>query len=121
MTAEDFQPAYLRFQQTDNLLEAEFTVSSLTEDLNIDQLGQELFTLLDRSGCLRMIVSLEQVDYVTSAALGKLITLHRRLHRQEGRLVLYGVHGSVTDVLETSRLLDYFHIADDREAALAQV
>jgi anti-anti-sigma factor len=56
---------------------------------------------------------------VTSAALGKLISLHRNLHRREGRLVVCGVQGMVADVLQTARLTDYFTMATTADEAVA--
>lgn len=120
MTADDLQLAYLRFSHSEDLIDAEFTAATLTEDLNIEQMGQELFTLLEKFDCSRMVLGLERVEYITSAALGKLITLHRRMHRRDGRLVLFGLQGSVAEVMKTSRLLDYFNVAPDHNSAVSQ-
>ena len=64
-------------------------------------------------------LDLSQLDYITSSVLGKFITLHRRLHRQGGTLVLCGIQSNVRESLRASRLLDYFQTADTIDAAHA--
>ena len=51
--------------------------------------------------------------------LGKLITLHRKQNRNEGRLVLCNIESGVIETLKTSRLLDYFTTASDIATAKA--
>jgi len=94
-----------------------FVRPQLTDEDNIEQLGQALFALLDKDSQRRIILDLSPLDYVTSSVLGKFITLHRRLHRQGGALVLCGLQPNVRETLRASRLLDYFQTTDTVEAA----
>ena len=96
-----------------------FVRAQLTDEDNIEQMGEALFALLDKDAKRRIILDLAPLDYVTSAVLGKFITLHRRLHRQGGALVLCGLQPNVRESLRASRLLEYFVTADTREAAHA--
>ena len=59
-------------------------VELLTEDVNLEQFGHELFALVEQFGCRRVVVNLKEVRMVTSAGLGKMITLHRKMHRHQG-------------------------------------
>jgi anti-sigma B factor antagonist len=96
-----------------------FLRQQLTDEDNIEQLGEALFALLDKDARSRIILDLSQLDYVTSSVLGKFITLHRRLHRQGGALVLSAMQPNVREALRASRLLEYFQTADSVEAAQA--
>ena len=94
----------------------------MSEEDNIEQLGQELSMLVDQFGCRQLTVNFEIVTMITSAALGKFIALHRNLHRREGRLVLCGVKGMVQDVLNATKLNEYFAVTattDEAEALLS--
>ena len=82
---------------------------------------EEFFSLIGQYECRRLVVDLSKVEYATSAALGKLITLHRRMHRSDGQLVLCGVTGTLADILTTSRLMDYFNVAENTEEAAARL
>lgn len=121
MVISDFQSHFLTLEDHDHTVVATITRSALSEEENIDLWGKELNDLVDQYGCRQIVVALNQVTYITSAAVGKLITLHRRLHRKEGRLILCGISGSVRDVIQTSRLHDYFTIADDVPQALSMI
>ena len=91
----------------------------LTEDVNLEQFGHELFALVEQFGCRRLIVDLHEVRVVTSAGLGKMITLHRKMHRHGGTVVFCQLQEAVEEVLHTSRLITYLHVAPDVAAALA--
>lgn len=121
MTISDFQSAFLLLESRDDAVIATVTRPLLSEEENIDLWGKDLLDLVDQYGCRQIVVSLENVTYITSAALGKLITLHRKLHRKDGQLVVCGVLDGVNDVLRTSRLNDYFTIAPDVPAAMTMI
>jgi len=96
-----------------------FIRPQLTDEDNIEQMGDALFALLDKDAKTRIILDLSPLDYVTSSVLGKFITLHRRLHRQGGVLVLCSLQPNVREALRASRLLEYFLTADTLDAAHA--
>lgn len=121
MTLSEFDPTYFELDHRHDVTIARFTVPRLTDDENIEQLGHELFTLVDQFDRLKLILSLSEVQFLTSSVLGKMITLHRKLHRMNGKVILCEIMPEVRDVLRASRLIDYFHTADDVDAALVQL
>lgn len=118
MSHLEFQPAYVTVEQHESAVVARFTKAQLSEEENIEQMAHELVTLIEHFQCQRLVLSMDLVDFITSAALGKLIMIHRKLHRKEGRLVVCDVKDSVAEVLKTSRLNEYFTIATDTQGAL---
>jgi anti-sigma B factor antagonist len=115
----EFRPAFMKLEERGPVVVAHISRANLSEEENIEELGQEFVTLVEHFGCRLLAVDLDFVNLVTSAALGKLIALHRNLHRREGRLVVCGVHGMVEDVLLTARLTDYFTMAKTTDDAVA--
>lgn len=118
----EFLPKYLRLQPAagdDEAIVVVVPIEMLTEDVNLEQFGHELYALVEQFGCRRLIVNLQAVRVVTSAGLGKMITLHRKMHRHEGHVVFCHVQKEVEEVLRTSRLITYLTVADDVDAALA--
>lgn len=115
----EFRSSYVEVEPRETVTLAAFTRSRLSEDENIEQLGQELLALVDQYQCRKLVLSLGRVEYVTSSVVGKLITLHRRLHRKHGQLVLCELQPAVREILKSSRLLEYFHTAGNRDEALA--
>jgi anti-sigma B factor antagonist len=121
MTISEFHSTFLALEDHADVVVARITRPQLSEEENIDVFGKDLNDLVEQFGCRRMIVSLEDVRYITSAALGKLITLNRRLHRKDGRLVICGAPAPVQEILAASRLHEYFTLADDVAAALSVI
>jgi anti-sigma B factor antagonist len=117
----EFHPAYFRLEAVDDVAIARFHVVRLAEDQNIEQLGQDLFALLEQYNCLKVILSLKSVEYLTSAVLGKFITLHRKMHRSQGRLFICDLRPEVREVMRTSRLLDYYNVTDTVDQALIEI
>lgn len=118
MSLSEYQPAFLSLEQQGDAVVARVMRSQLSEEDNIQQMAQELITLIDHYQCQQLALSLGEVAYMTSAALGKLIMIHRKLHRKAGRLVMCDITAGVADILRTSRLDEYFTIASDTSHAV---
>jgi anti-sigma B factor antagonist len=117
VSTKDFRPNYITVKTDDDVSTVGFILSDLTDEENIELLGHELFTLVDQIGCRKMILNMKNVRYMTSSVLGKLISLHRKLHRNEGRLVICNIGEELDQIMSVSRLNQYFHLADDLGAA----
>ena len=118
MTDEQpYHPAYFDVNVQDDVTITKFHNEQLTEEDNLEQLGQELFTLVEQFQHRKIIADLTPVRHVTSAVLGKFITLHRKLVRNDGTLILCNIHPDLESVLSTSRLLTYFQTAADVDEA----
>lgn len=117
----EFKPAFMTVEERGPIVVVHISRQNLSEEENIEELGQEFTRLVEHFGCRLLAVNLQLVNLVTSAALGKLISLHRNLHRRDGRLVICGVHGMVEDVLKTARLTDYFTMAKTVDDAVTHL
>jgi anti-anti-sigma factor len=115
----EFTPKYLHLEERGDAVVVGVSSPLLTEDMNLDQFGHELFALVEQFGCRKLVVSLRNVRMVTSGGLGKMITVHRKMHRHQGTVVFCDVQPAVEEVLNTSRLITYLHVAADIEAAVA--
>jgi len=114
----DFSPQYLKIATRGDVVQVTFNDERLTDDDNIEQIGHELFSLVDQYRCRKIILDLAGLKMMTSSVMGKMITLHRKLHREDGKLVICNAGDYVTEILKTSRLHDYFNVASDEAAAL---
>lgn len=121
MLLTDFKPAYFNLREEGDVVVGQFSVSRLSDDQNIEQLGHDLFALVEQFDRRKVVLSMSNVEYLTSSVLGKLITMHRKMHRQQGRLVLCELQPDVTEIMRISRLNDYFKVAGSLDAALQDV
>ena len=107
----EFKPVYFTIEERGAIVVVKIIRASLSEEDNIEHLGQELAMLVDQFGCRLLVANFELVTLITSAALGKFIALHRNLHRREGRLALCGIMDMMAEVLSTTKLNEYFRVA----------
>jgi anti-sigma B factor antagonist len=88
-------------------------------------LGEEsrgLLTLIDNllaSGATRMVINLEQVNYVDSAGLGALIEMQRKTKAKGGSMKLCHLGPNLRQALEMARLLPIFDTSPSESAAVA--
>lgn len=121
MGLEEFDSRFFEAESVADCVVATFNDGPLDEEQNIEELGQSLFQLIDQYGFRRVAIDLSLTSFVTSAVLGKLITMHRRIHRVDGHLVLFGLQKPVQLVMHRSNLLEYFQVVDSRDDALARL
>ena len=107
----EFKPVYFTIEERGAIVVVKIIRASLSEEDNIEHLGQELAMLVDQFGCRLLVANFELVTLITSAALGKFIALHRNLPRREGRLALCGVMNMMAEVLSATKLDEYFRVA----------
>jgi anti-sigma B factor antagonist len=63
----------------------------------------------------RMLLNMSQVDYIDSSGIGTLVEIFRRLNSQDGELMLVAPSKRVRDVLDITRLLEFFRILDSED------
>ena len=75
------------------------------------------------AGASRLLFDFAALDYISSAGLRVVLVAGKALRGQSpaGRLAMCGLRGMVLEVFEMSGFLNLFPVADDREAALAQL
>ena len=99
-----------------------YVLSIIKEQLidvdNLEQLSQDFNLLIEKHEITKIVVRLTRVRYMTSMAIGKLITLHRKLNRLKGTLVLCELMPDVEATMDAAKLLTYFTTCPDLATAL---
>ena len=67
------------------------------------------------------IINLEQVDYIDSSGIGALIYISSTIKKMNLKLAISNIHGYVKKVIELTKLMGYFPIANSVEEALLMV
>ena len=96
-----------------------FMDRQILDETNIQEIGQELFQLVDEEGRNQLLLNFCDVQFLSSSALGKLITLHRKLKACGGSLRMSNIRQEIYDVLAITKLNKLFSIHDDEAEALA--
>src|SRR3974377_875551 len=77
-----------------------FTDRKILDEQNIQVIGEQLFSLVDEAGRKKVLLNFGNVEYLSSAALGKLITLNKKLQAVGGRLIMCNIGPEIYDVCE---------------------
>ena len=95
-----------------------FTDRKILDEQNIQVIGEQLFGLVDQEGKRKLLLNFGNVEYLSSAALGKLITLNKKLQGAGGRLILCNIDPQIYEVFEITKLDKFFNIQKEEQAAL---
>jgi anti-anti-sigma factor len=90
----------------------------ITEAFGVDEIGQELFHLVERENRKKLIVSLASVDSLSSATLGKLITLNKKAAARGCAIKLSSMNDTISLTFSVTRLDSLFDIEKDEHHAL---
>lgn len=95
-----------------------FTDKKILDEQNIQLIGEQLFSLVDELGRKKILLNFRNVEYLSSAALGKFITLNKKVNGAAGKLVLCNIDPQIYEVFEITKLNKLFNIIKDEQAAL---
>lgn len=96
-----------------------FRDRKIIEDINIQELGKEMFNLVETDGYDKLLLDFATVDFLSSAALGKLITLDKKIKAHGGSLKLSNIRPEIYEVFAITKLNRLFDIRKDEADALA--
>ena len=95
-----------------------FTETKVIDQRNINQIGAELTKMVESGAVMKMLINMENVRYLSSAVLGKLISLHKTLRMSKGTLKLCSIAPAIFEVFEITRLDKVFSIHESEDDAL---
>ena len=97
---------------------AKFVDKKILDESNIQVIGNHLFALVDEDGRRKIILDFSMVEYLSSAALGKLIILDKKVKAAKAKLRLCCIRPDIYEVFELTRLNKVFEIKGTQEEAL---
>lgn len=96
-----------------------FRDQRIIEDLAIQETGQELIELV-AEGRTKLVLNFSAVGFMSSAALGKLITLNKKVQAAGGAVKMCSIRPEIREVFVITRLDRLFDIKEDESEALAE-
>lgn len=113
-------PSAFRTEVAADAVLIRFEVPSLIEPIQVEEVGAALLALHELHAKVPLVIDFGTCNGVSSAMVGKLITLHRRVRRSGGKLVLFGLGPIVQEVFRSARLDEYFLLCRTRDEALTK-
>jgi stage II sporulation protein AA (anti-sigma F factor antagonist) len=96
-----------------------FADSKIIDEAEIQELGQELYDLVERDDRKKIVLNFANVEFLSSAALGKLIGFDKRVKQHAAELILSNIRPEIYEVFAIMKLTKLFQIKDDEADALA--
>lgn len=97
---------------------ARFTDKKILDEANIQIIGNQMFGLVEDDGRRKIILDFVNVEYLSSAALGKLIVMDKKVKAVQGTLRMCAVRPEIYEVFKITKLNKLFDVYDTQEQAL---
>ena len=107
---------YANSQGSYGILVDDETIDAL--DTHVQELGEELFSLVEDEGRKQLLLNFSNVEFLSSAALNKLIILDKKVKSHGGKLKLSNLKPEIYEVFVITRLNQLFDIKDDEAEAV---
>lgn len=109
---------HLRLETIEDVTVVSFVDSRIVTDVDIQEVGDQLYSLVEDQGHTQLLLNFGNVQYLSSAALGKLIQLKKKVGNKKGQLKLCCIHPDLMEVFKITRLDQVFPIYKDEQSAL---
>lgn len=111
-------PSRLRVKKHNDVTEVEFIDRNILDEANIHQIGEEIAQMIDASPTPKLLISFSNVDHLSSAALGALITVNTKIRNKKGQLRLANIDPQIYEVFKITKLDKLFQIHDSTDGAM---
>jgi anti-sigma B factor antagonist len=112
-------PQRLDVNESGSITVIRFRDQKIIDPVAIQELGQELFDLVEKEDRRKIILNFGNVEFLSSAALGKLITFEKKVKRIGAELILTNISPEIFQVFSITNLDKLFKIKDTEADALA--
>jgi len=95
-----------------------------TDEANYDWQSTQrdwLYKMIESRESGRFAIDLSEVNYLASSEIGFLVTLKRRIDRQKGKVVFFGISPYLNDIFRNMNLNRVLDIVDTRTEAIAKL
>lgn len=111
-------PSHIKVVDMNGVMHVEFSDRKILDELSINEILNELVALVESQPEIKLLLNFDNVDHLSSAALGMLITLNKRVADAGGKLRLANISPQIYEVFAITRLNKLFDIHDSADAAL---
>ncbi len=108
----------LETSQEGDVTTVKFVSRKILDEVNIMEIGKTLTSLVADTDKPKILLDFSNVSYMSSSALGVLITVHKRIREKQGQLALCGIQPSIYEIFTITRLNEIFNIYETHQKAL---
>ncbi len=98
-----------------------FTDEKILEEKDVRELEQALASLIEQADGIALVLDFSNVQFMSSAVLGLLIKVSKRVYEHEGRLALCAIGPKIYEIFKITRLTKIFDIYKDVDTAIERL
>jgi len=91
-----------------------FTDEKILEEREIVELQESLMGIVEQSEKINLILDFTNVKFLSSAVLGLLIRVSKKIYERDGQLRLCNISPRIYEIFKITRLTKIFDILPDR-------
>jgi anti-sigma B factor antagonist len=95
-----------------------FQDARILDETTVKAIAEELMQIADQSYKLKLLLDFSNVEYLSSAVLGKLVALHKKITEGKGQLKLCAIKPAIREVFKITKLDKLFELHDTNAAAM---
>ena len=90
----------------------------ILDETTVKVIAEELMRLVDNTFKIKLMIDFSNVEYLSSAVLGKLVAIHKKVQEGKGTMKLACIKPSIKEVFKITKLDKVFDIHDTHEACM---
>ncbi len=114
------EPSHVTVTAKNGAHVVEFSDRKILE-VSIRNIGDELSVLVDAQDAIRLVLSFKNVDHISSAALGMLISVQKAVRQKQGKLFLADLEPRIYEVFKITGLHKLFEIHETVDRVMEHV
>ena len=103
---------------TDDATIVAFTDEKILEEMDVRSLRSAIEAVVEQANGIRLVLDFRHVKFLSSAVLGLLIRISKKIYEQGGELRLCNIHPGIYEVFKITRLTSVFDIYEDVDGAV---
>jgi len=104
-------------QYAENATVVTFVDEKILEEMDIQALRGSIMSVIEEGGRINLILDFCNVRFLSSAVLGLLMRISKKVYEQDGQLRLCNISSRLYEIFKITRLNKIFDIYDDVESA----
>ena len=94
-----------------------FTSEKILEEREISALEHSIVPIVEQAGVPNIVLNFENVKFLSSAVLGLLIRISKKIYQRNGQLKLCCINSKIFEIFKITRLDRVFDIYKDADSA----
>ncbi len=108
-------------EYTGNATIVSFTDEKILEERDIKALQESIMSIVEQAERINLILDFGNVRFLSSAVLGLLIRMSKRIYERDGQLRLCNINPKIYEIFKITRLTKTFDINKDVQSAAEDI